>query len=157
MRRSLFVLFASLLIACVIAPRASHAANSDADDLGQCLIHSTTPADRKVLTQWAFATLTLDPDLAPLATISSDQRESINQQAGSVVTSLLTDACPAQAQRAFANGGPEAIQSAFETWGQWAITGVTTEPHVVQGMAGLLQYIDIGKLMTLAPMAGDFR
>ncbi len=105
-----------------------------------------------MLTQWAFATLALDPDVAPLASISPAQRESLNQQAGSVVTSMLTDACPRQAQRAFANGGPGAIQNAFEIWGQWAITGVASEPHVMQGMAGLLQYIDIGKLMMLAPL-----
>ena len=105
-----------------------------------------------MLTQWAFATLALDPDVAPLASISPAQRESLNQQAGSVVTSMLTDACPRQAQRAFANGGPGAIQNAFEIWGQWAITGVASEPHVMQGMAGLLQYIDIGKLMMLSPM-----
>jgi hypothetical protein len=152
MHRHLFVLLALFSAAGVMLAKPSPAANTDSDDLGQCLIRSTTPADRKVLTQWAFATLALDPDVAPLASISSVQRESINQQAGSVVTSLLTDACPRQAQHAFANGGPEAIQSAFETWGQWAITGVATEPHVMQGMAGLLQYIDIGKLMMLAPV-----
>ncbi len=151
MRRHLLLPLALFSAAAVMLPRPSHAASAD-DDLGQCLIHSTTPADRTVLTLWAFATLALDPDLAPLATIDPAQRESINQQAGSVVTSLLTDACPAQAQRAFANGGPQAIQSAFETWGQWAITGVATEPHVMAGMAGLLQYIDISKLMMLAPV-----
>ena len=152
MRFQLFVLLALFSAAGVMLAKPSLAAGASADDLGQCLIHSTTPADRKVLTQWAFATLALDPDLSALATISAAQRQSLNQQAGSVVTSLLTDACPAQAQRAFANGGPQAIQNAFETWGQWAITGVASEPHVMQGMAGLLQYIDIGKLMMLSPM-----
>ena len=151
MRRHLFLLLALFSTASVMLAKPSQAAVTE-DDLGQCLIHSTTAADRKVLTQWAFATLALDPDLTSLAAISPAQRQSINQQAGSVVTSLLTDACPTQAQRAFANGGPQAIQSAFETWGQWAITGVATEPHVMQGMAGLLQYIDIGKLMMLSPL-----
>src|SRR5690348_9111744 len=152
MHRNLFLLLALFSIASVIFAKPSRAASASDDDLGQCLIRSTTPVDRKVLTQWAFATLARDPDVAPLASISPAQRESINQQAGSVVTSMLADACPRQAQRAFANGGPEAIQRAFETWGQWAITGLVSEPHVMQGMAGLLQYIDIGKLMMLAPM-----
>ena len=154
MHRHLFVLLAVFSAASVMLAKPSRAAGADSDDLGQCLIRSTTSADRTVLTQWAFATLALDPDLAPLATIDPARRESINQQAGSAVTSLLTESCPAQAQRAFASGGPQAIQSAFETWGQWAITGVATEPHVMQGMAGLLQYIEIGKLMRLAPV-GD--
>jgi len=152
MRHHYFALLALSSCMVVVPAKTSRAAATEADDLGQCLIHSTTPADRRVLTQWAFATLALDPDVAPLASISPAQRESINQQAGSVVTSLLTDACPSQAQRAFSNGGAAAIQGAFETWGQWAIAGVASEPHVVQGMAGLLQYIDIGKLMMLAPI-----
>ncbi len=152
MRRPLFVLLAFSV--GVVFAKPSLAAGTATDDLGQCLIRSTTPEERKVLTQWAFATLALDPDVAPLAAVSPAQRESLDQQAGSVLTSLLTDACPHQAQRAFANGGPQAIQSAFETWGQWAITGVASEPHVMQGMADLLQYIDIGKLMMLAPVGG---
>ena len=152
MRCQIFVLLALFSAAGVMPAKPSRAAGAAGDDLGQCLIRSTTLADRKILTQWAFATLALDPDVAPLASIGPAQRESINRQAGSVVTSLLADSCPAQAQRAFANGGPEAIQGAFQTWGRWAITGVASEPHVVQGMAGLLQYIDIGKLMMLGPM-----
>lgn len=149
MRRHLFVFLVLLSATCATAPKPSRAAGADADDLGQCLIRSTTLSERKVLTQWAFATLALDPDVAPLAAIGPAQREAINRQAGNVVTAMLADSCPAQAQRAFANGGPEAIQSAFETWGQWAITGLVSEPHVMAGMAGLLQYIDIGKLMML--------
>lgn len=152
MRRHLFALLALLSAAGVMPAKTSHAAGADADELGQCLIRSTTPADRKVLTQWAFATLALDPDVASMATIGPAQRDTINRRAGDVVTAMLADACPAQAQRAFASGGPEAIQTAFETWGQWAVTGLVSEPHVMQGMAGLLQYIDIGKLMTLAPL-----
>ncbi|MGH8212909.1 MAG: hypothetical protein ACREPP_06755 [Rhodanobacteraceae bacterium] len=150
MRQS-FVLLAMLFAVCVMLSQPSQATNIGADDLGQCLIRSTTPADRKVLTQWAFATLALDPDVAPLAAIAPAQRDAINRQAGSVVTTILADSCPTQAQRAFANGGPEAIRSAFEVWGQWSINGLVSEPHVMQGMAGLLQYIDIGKLMMLAP------
>ncbi|HJU25891.1 MAG TPA: hypothetical protein VJ722_04380 [Rhodanobacteraceae bacterium] len=152
MHRHLFLPLALLSAAGVMFAKPSCAVGTSADDLGRCLIRSTTPADRRVLTQWAFATLALDPDVAPLASISPAQGESINRRAGGVVTAMLADSCPAQARRAFANGGPEAIQAAFETWGQWAITGLVSEPHVMQGMAGLLEYIDIGKLMMLAPM-----
>lgn len=154
MRRYLFVLLASLSAAGAMTAAPSRAADANSDDLGQCLIRSTTPADRKVLTQWTFATLALDPDVASMAAISPAQRDAIKRQAGSTVTTMLANACLAQAQQAFANGGPAAIQTAFETWGQWAITGIVSEPHVMQGMAGLLQYIDIGKLMMLAPLGG---
>lgn len=127
-------------------------ASVQTDSLGQCLIRATTPADRKVLTRWAFATMALDPDVASLATIAPAQREAINQRAGSVVTNLLADACRTQAQRALTTGGPSAIETAFEAWGRWAVTSLVSEPHVAHGMGALLQYIDIGKLMSLLPL-----
>lgn len=143
-----------LLSALVAAPAAMARTRTGSDALGQCLIHATTPADRTILTRWAFATMALDPEVASLATISPAQRETINRRAGSVVTALLADTCRTEAQQALATGGPPAIETAFETWGRWAVTGLVTEPHVAEGMGALLQYIDIGKLMSLLPLQG---
>jgi hypothetical protein len=153
MRRSgLFVALA--LLASGTPPGALAQANAGTESLGQCLIRSTTPADRKALAQWAFATMSLDPDVAPLAAITPAQRDAINRKTGAVVTTLLADSCRVQAQLALANGGTAAVETAFETWGRWAATGLVSQPQVVQGMGGLLQYIDIGKLMMLMPLQG---
>lgn len=146
----------ALLSAFAVSPAslAQTQAQAGSDSLGQCLIQATTPADRKVLARWAFATMALDPDVTSLATIDPAQREAINQHAGSVVTALLADACRTPAQQALATGGPSAVEAAFEAWGRWAVTGLVSEPHVAQGMGALLQYIDIGKLMSLLPLQG---
>jgi hypothetical protein len=50
--------------------------------------------------------------------------------------------------------GPPAVETAFETWGRWAVTGMVTEPHVARGMSALLKYLDMGKLMSLVPLQG---
>lgn len=129
-------------------------AGSYADALGQCLVHATTPADRQTAVRWAFATMALDPEVAPLASITPAQRASINQRAGALVTDLLSQACSQPVQQALMFEGPAAVQTAFETWARWAIVGVASGPQVMRGAGALLQYIDIGKLMTLVPLQG---
>jgi hypothetical protein len=141
-------------IACGVAFALPAHAGSYADALGQCLIHSTTPADRQTAVRWAFATMALDPDVAPMASITPAQRASINQQAGALVTDLLSQACRQPVQQALMFEGPTAVQTAFETWARWAIVGVASGPQVMQGAGALLEYIDIGKLMTLVPLQG---
>jgi hypothetical protein len=125
-----------------------------ADALSQCLIRSTTPADQKTVVRWAFATMALDPDVASMATIPPAQRATINQQAGALVTDLLAESCSRPAQQALMFEGPDAARTAFEAWARWAIANLAEEPHVMQGAGALLQYIDIGKLMSLVPLQG---
>jgi hypothetical protein len=71
-----------------------------------------------------------------------------------VVTNLLAGACSQPVQQALMFEGPGAARTAFESWARWAITGIAEEPHVMQGAGELLQYIDIGKLMSLIPLQG---
>ena len=150
--RRIGLLLALLGVASVWAVPAR--ADGYSERLAQCLIHATTPAGRKVALRWAFATMSLDPDVASMASITSAQRESINRQAGALVTDLLVESCRQPVQQALMFEGPSAVESAFEAWGRWAITGVATEPHVAHGMAALLQYLDMGKLMSLVPLQG---
>lgn len=129
-------------------------AGSYADALSQCLIHATTPADQKIVVRWAFATMALDPDVTAMANVTPAQRASINQQAGTLVTDLLVQSCSQPVQQALMFEGTAGVATAFEAWGRWAVTGLVAEPHVAQGMGELLQYIDIGKLMSLVPLQG---
>ena len=151
MRRVCLVL--GVLVLLPMWPRVAHAGTYSAA-LSRCLIHATTPADRKVVLRWAFATMALDPDVAPLATITPAQRETINQQAGAVLTNLLASACARPVQATLMSEGTQGAQAAFEGWGRWAITGLVTQPAVAGGMATLLQYVDIAKLMSLVPLQG---
>jgi len=152
MMRRLCLLLVLPILMC--GSSVSARAGSYADALSQCLIRSTTPADQKTVLRWAFATMALDPDVASMSAITAAQRASINQKAGALVTDLLARSCNQPAQQALMFEGPGAARTAFEAWARWAITNLATEPHVVQGAGALLQYIDIGKLMSLIPLQG---
>lgn len=142
-----------LLGACAAWPGAVRAA-PEGGTLAQCLIQNTTPADRRVVVRWAFATMALDPDVAPMANVTPAERDAINREAGALVTDLLTRSCRQPVQQAFLSEGPQGLASAFEAWGRWAVMGLATQPQVAAGMAGLLQYLDLGKLMSLLPLRG---
>lgn len=129
-------------------------AGSYADTLSQCLIRATTPADQKIVVRWAFATMALDPDVASMAAVTPAQREAINQKAGALVTDLLVQSCSQPVQQALMFEGTAGARAAFEAWARWAITGLAAEPHVLQGAGALLQYLDMGKLMSLVPLQG---
>lgn len=129
-------------------------AGTYADALSQCLIHATTPADQKIVVRWAFATMALDPNVAPMARITPAEREAIDRQTGALVTTLLAQSCRDPVQQALMFEGVSGAQAAFEAWGRWAITGLVTEPHVARGMGALLQYLDLGRLMSLVPLQG---
>lgn len=129
-------------------------AGAYADALSQCLVRATTPADQKVVVRWAFATLALDPEVAGMATIAPAQRDAINRQAGAVVTDLLVQACSQPAQQALMFEGTTGAQAAFEAWARWAIGRVAAQPDVMRGAGALLQYVDIGRLMSLVPLQG---
>lgn len=129
-------------------------AGSYADALSRCLIHATTPADQKIVVRWAFATLALDPDVASMASVAPAQRQAINQQAGDLVTHLLVQSCSQPVQQTLMFEGVAGAQAAFEAWARWAVTQVAGQPAVLQGAGALLQYIDLGKLMSLVPLQG---
>ncbi|WHZ20222.1 MAG: hypothetical protein OJF55_002371 [Rhodanobacteraceae bacterium] len=143
-----------VVLGSVSAWPAAARAGAYADQLAQCLIRATTPADQKIVVRWAFATMALDPDVAAMASVTPAQRAAINQRAGALVTDLLTQSCSQPVQQTLMFEGTAGAESAFEAWGRWAVTGLVSEPHVAQGMGELLQYIDIGKLMSLVPLQG---
>lgn len=151
MRRMAWILVA---VATLSTWPAFARAGTYSDQLAQCLIRATTPADQKLVVRWAFATMALDPDVAQMAAITPAQRDAINRQAGALVTSLLVQSCRDPVQQTLMFEGVTGAQAAFEAWGRWAITGLVAEPHVAQGMGALLQYLDMGQLMSLVPLQG---
>jgi hypothetical protein len=151
MRRSCWLL---MVLGLVSAWPTLARAGTYADALSACLIQATTPADQKTVVRWAFATLALDPDVAPMAAVTSAQRVAINQQAGTLVTNLLVQSCSQPVQQALMFEGVAGAQNAFEAWARWALTQVAAKPQVQQGAGALFEYIDLGKLMSLVPLQG---
>jgi hypothetical protein len=54
------------------------------DDLGRCLVNSTTKEDRVNLIRWLFVAASHHPAVKPIATVTSAQQEESDRQMGCV-------------------------------------------------------------------------
>lgn len=120
-----------------------------ADDMAKCLVKSASPADRTLLVKWIFSVISLHPDLAPMSSITPQQRGAITKSAGELFQRLLLESCRSETQEAIQNEGSETIQYAFQVLGQVATRGLFTDPHVAEGMTALGTQLDAQKLKTL--------
>ncbi len=124
---------------------ASHA-GVYGDDLGKCLVSSTTDADRAMLMKWMFAAMALNKEAAPFVSMPADVRDKINQDVAGLYMRLLTDSCKSQTHDAVKYEGTVAITSAFTLLGQIAAQGLFSDPAVATGMNDLTKYLDEEKL-----------
>jgi hypothetical protein len=124
----------------VASPRAH--AGPQADALGQCLVGSTTPADKSLLVKWIFAAMSLNKDVAPYVNLPADVRTQLNRDTAALYTRLLTVSCRTQTHDAFVQEGQPAINTAFQLLGQVASQGLFGDPDVAAGMGDMAQYID---------------
>lgn len=121
------------------------------DDLGKCLVKSTTTADKHTLVRWLFSLAALHPDLKSIASISAEQRDEINKSVGALFERLLTVSCKTEAQQALLFEGPSTFESSFQILGQVAGHELFSDPLVSSGMEGMLKYVDQEKFKELAP------
>src|SRR5579872_3179588 len=84
------------------------------DDLSRCLVSSTSAQDKTMLVQWIFSMLTLNAAVAPLSTVTPEQRDGFNQKAGDLSQRLMLVDCRKQTVEAIKYEGVGAIQASFE-------------------------------------------
>jgi hypothetical protein len=121
------------------------------DELGKCLVKSTTTADKNTLVKWLFSLAALHPDLKSIASISAGERDEINKSMGAMFERLLTVSCKTEAQQALQFEGTSTFESGFQILGQVAGHELFSDPQVSSGMDGMLKYIDQEKIKELAP------
>jgi hypothetical protein len=131
----------ALAVLAFVAAPAAHAGPA-ADDLGRCLVSSTSEADKAALVKWIFAAMSLNREVAQYVDMPAETRNQINADAAKLYTRLLTVSCRAQTHTAFKNEGAVAISSAFNQLGQVAAAGLFGDPAVNAGMADLTNRID---------------
>jgi len=146
--RSLPLIVALFFGATCTLPNAS-VAGPFADDMGKCLVRSTSPEDRTVLVKWIFSVIALHPDLQSMSSISAKQRDTVNKNGAALFQRLLLDSCRTETQQAVQNEGPQTIQYAFQILGQVATRGLFTDPHVTAGLKDLGKDLDEAKLKSL--------
>lgn len=134
-------------LAASLALPAQHArAGVYADDLGKCLVSSTSDADKTLLVKWIFSAIALQKDVAPYVSMPADVRDGINRQAAGLYMRLLTDTCRSQTAAAFKYEGQAAVDTAFQLLGQVAAKGIFSDPAVEAGMGELAKYFDTDEL-----------
>ena len=128
---------------------ASGIAGPFSDDLGKCLVRSTTDADKNYLVKWMFASAALHPAVKSIASVSDAERTELNRNTARLVEKLLTESCRSETQQAVKNEGPGTLQASFQILGQVAGRGLFTDPAVARSMASFEDYLDKPKLEAL--------
>jgi hypothetical protein len=139
----------ALLAAAMLGGAVPATAGPFADDMGKCLVTSTTPAEKSALVKWIFAIIALHPDVADLAAIADQERVELNQRLGALVIDLLTKRCAAQSRLALKNEGMNVIETSFSVLGQSAAQELFTHSAVADGLADFGKMLDASKLEPL--------
>ena len=135
-------LAAPLVCAALLIVAQPALASPQGDALAQCLIRTTTPADKVGLIQWIFSTMSLNPQVKPLASISADNRTRINRDTAALFQQLLTKRCVKEAREAIQRDGKSAVSQAFNQLGQMAARDIFSDPEVMRGMSEFTGFID---------------
>ena len=116
------------------------------DDLGKCLVESSSAQDKQQLVQWIFFAIALNPDIAPYASIAPEQRAAADKGMARLFEKLVGDTCAKQASAALKYEGPAAFANSFELLGQVAGRELFASPQVAAGTAAFAAQLDIPAL-----------
>lgn len=122
------------------------------DELGRCLVSSTTTEDRNALVRWMFAAASSHPAIKNFATVSPSQIDDANKVIAQLFTRLLTVSCKAKTQEAIKFEGKSAIEVSFNLLGQVAGREMFSDPRVGANIAGMEKYFDGKKLQQLGDL-----
>ena len=137
------------LVGFLLALSTSVKAGPYTNDLGKCLVESTTVADKVNLVKWMFTAASLHPAVKSIASVSDAELDSANKATAELFVSLLTESCREQTQKAVRYEGQAAIEEGFRVLGQVAAKELFTSPEVAAGMAGLQRHFDTEKLQAV--------
>ena len=135
----------SLLLFVLLAAGPAQA-GPYSDELGKCLVGSTTAADKGALGKWNFATAALHPAVKSIATVTPEERTGFNRDTARLFERLVTEACRMQTQQAVKYEGAAALQNAFQLLGQVAARELFADPAVAGGLSELERHFDREKL-----------
>jgi hypothetical protein len=139
------------ILAAMLAPpfQTSALAGPAADDLGKCMVRSTSKEDRALMVRWIFMTAALHPNVESLARISSEQRQSTSKSMAGLVEQLIIERCRAEFVQAVRAEGPGAVEGSLQLVGQLAAQELLAEPRVMAGVMDFTRYLDRSKFADL--------
>ena len=116
------------------------------DDLGKCLVESSSAQDKQQLMRWIFFAIALNPDIASYATITPEQRAGANKDMAHLFEKLVGETCAKQAKAALQYEGTSAFGDSFELLGRVAGQQMFASPEVAAGTAKFTEELDIPAL-----------
>lgn len=128
--------------AALVALACGASAGVYSDDMGKCLVKSSSPEDQVMLVKWIFAAMSEHPAVKPMTKLTTDEREGYNRQAAALMQRLMTVDCRKETIAAMKNEGNSAIEAAFSLLGEVAMRGLMTDPQVQKGIEGLGKGLD---------------
>jgi hypothetical protein len=144
--------------ATLILTAGLHAAPTQAglyqDDLSRCLVAAAKPEDRDALLRWIFAAMASNPKIRDMAKVSQQQSETLSKDAAGLMQRLILEDCRKQTIDAIKYEGAGAIQNAFGTLGQIAMSDLMREESTNAYMGQLDTYLDRPRWDELGREAG---
>ncbi|CAB1210061.1 hypothetical protein [Acinetobacter bouvetii] len=138
----------SLLMAAAIMGTTQVAvAGPTVDQLSNCLVKSTTAADKTAVLQWTFAALSAHPDLKKFSNVNDEQKTQLDKNLATVLQRILVEQCSAQTKAVIQAEGMQAVGDSFQELG--SITGeeILKTPEVKDQLKGVVHYVDLNKLV----------
>ena len=143
----------ALMLLWVMAPGVQ--AGPDGDALSNCLVQSSTEADKLKLVKWMFTAMALHPAVAELAQVDAAVRATANQEMADLLVDLLELRCLEPAKAALASEGPLALQASFAMLGQVAANELFSNPDVAAGLGSLTSFLDSAELERTFGIGGN--
>jgi hypothetical protein len=100
------------------------------DDLSKCLVRSSGTPDQVLLVQWIFSAVSLNPAVAPLSSVTDEQRDGLSRSAAGLFQRLLLVDCRRETIDALKFEGERALETSFEVLGKVATVGLLSDPQV---------------------------
>lgn len=150
MKRFLMAAVAAPVLLCGSAAYAG----PYSDDLGKCMVRSSTEEDRGALVRWLFSSLAVHPSVKDMATVTPQQREDADHRVADLFSRLLFTSCRKETVEAIKYEGPSAMQSAFEVFGRVSFQALASNKDVSDRMGSFTKFIDQGEMVRLAAEAG---
>ena len=131
-----------LIVALIFSSLNISYAGPWADDLGQCLVRSTSEQDRIILVTWIYAAISRHGELEEFSGITGAQSRQTSQEVAYIFTRLVTNDCEQEAIDAIQYEGEIAFETAFALLGEIAMVGIMEDQNVNSYMEQFVEFLD---------------
>lgn len=136
-----------LMAMALMATTQMAIAGPTVEQLSNCLVKSTTAADKTTVLQWTFVALSAHAELKKFSNVNEAQRTQLDKNLAQVLQRILVEQCSAQTKAVIAAEGVQAVGESFQELGRITGEEILENPEVKSQLKGVLRYVDLNKLV----------